>query len=275
MSSFLTAIIGLVQGLTEFLPVSSSAHLAFFQKILNIEAGLILDVAVHVGTALAVIVVFRKQIALILGGFFKSLAKIISRKTKISLEYNNSYGFRFTLLLLCTSIPAAILGIAFEEAIGAAFDSLKFIGCALLITGVVLWMSDFIKKGEKKDIFHVNMKDALLIGLAQGITIMPGISRSGMTICMALFLGLDRGTAANYSFLASLPVILGAGIFQVAKGGLSDGTTSSTALLIGVLVSFLSGIIAVGLVKLLVKRNKYRYFSYYVWVLGIVMILFF
>ena len=274
MNALFSALLGLIQGITEFLPVSSSAHLAIFQNIWNINPGLLLDIGVHFGTALAVIIVYRGYIWKIISEFFLSLIRIVREKSKVKYEFSNSKGFRFVILLIITSIPAAIAGFFLEDKIVAMFESMKLIGIALIITGILLWASDKLKRGEKKDILQVSPKNALVIGIAQAIAVFPGISRSGMTITASLASGLDRSLAANYSFIASLPIIIGAMLSQLIGGALEAFTMGMGVLLIGIFVAFISGLVAIKFVKKLVVSNKYRYFSFYLWIVGILLIIF-
>ena len=274
MNAIFSALLGLIQGITEFLPVSSSAHLAIFQNIWNVNPGLILDIGVHLGTSFAVIIVYRSFIWKVISEFFSSISRIVKGESKIKAEFSNSSGFRFTILLVITTIPAALVGFLFEDKIAAMFESMKLIGIALIITGIILWASDKIKRGEKKEILQVSPKNAFVIGIAQAIAVFPGISRSGMTICASLASGLDRSLAANYSFIASLPIIIGAMLSQLIGGALETFTMGIGVLLLGIFVAFISGLVAIKFVKKLVASNKYRYFSFYLWIVGALLIIF-
>ena len=214
--NFLDSIImGIIQGLTEFLPVSSSGHLALFEKFFNAsQESLLFEVGVHFGTVLSILVVYRKTIYSLL----KDLLKFLKTKKMNS-------GCRLLLMIVVSAIPAGIVGIIFKSYIEQAFSSLLIVGICFILTGVLLYWTEKKISGRKEDNFddfsdlsglsEINYKKALLVGWAQAFAILPGISRSGSTIAIALSLGISRKSAAMFSFLMSIPVILGATVLQV------------------------------------------------------------
>jgi undecaprenyl-diphosphatase len=244
-------ILGAVQGLTEFLPVSSSGHLVIFQHLLGLQnTPLAFDVLVHMGTLLAVFVAFWTDIAALL------------RKP----------WSRLTLLIVVGCIPAALVGILLEPVFEESFKSLLVVGIGLLITGVILMVSEklaLVKPGFK-EIEETSYKDVLFVGLLQAIAIVPGISRSGSTISAGLLAGMERPFAARFSFLLSIPVILGAGILELKDlGNGAMGAISSAAIVAGLLSAALFGYIAIKVVMRLVNQGRLSVFSWYVWALGI------
>ncbi|MCL5780751.1 MAG: undecaprenyl-diphosphate phosphatase [Firmicutes bacterium] len=241
-------ILGTVQGLTEFLPVSSTGHLLLGRKLLGLsEAGLFLDTMLHLGTLLAVVAVFWKDI-------------VDMMKRPFS---------RLSLLIIVGTIPTAIIGLAFEDFFEDISKTGVTAGWEFLATGVILWVADNMKKGTK-NIEQVSFKDALIVGTLQGAAILPAISRSGLTIAGALFRGIDKQAAARFSFLLSLPAILGAVVLQSAK--LADGQAESIGaipLLVGTLAAAVSGYVAVKWMLAILQRGSLKIFSVYVWILGI------
>lgn len=242
-------ILAFVQGLTEWLPVSSSGHLVLFQKILDYEPGLIFDVAMHFGTLMAVFVYFGKDIVDILEAFMRGKFKSESGKMGI--------------LLIIATIPAAVIGYTFKKYFEASFASLGITALGFAITGLVLIIAsiDFKKNTKKKP----DYKDSLLIGFAQAVAIFPGISRSGSTISAGLLTGLDEKSAMKFSFLMSIPIIFGAGIVEIGNNKLQP------ELLWATLVSFIVGLATIYfLLKVISKDKKYlRWFAAYVLILSI------
>lgn len=248
-------ILGIVQGLTEFLPVSSSGHLVLFRGFLDSYYGLLtFEVFVHIGTALAVLIVFWRDVLKLL--LFKDP------------QYRH-----FALMLVMAMIPTAIMGIWFEGWIEALFASSLLVGFALLFTGVLLYLSNIIQQGVNT-ITHIRTLDAIIIGFAQGLAIVPGISRSGSTIVGALSRGLNREDAARFSFVLSIPTILGAGLYHSRT--LIHGSWDAIAwssLLAGTLAAFVAGYVAIKVLLRILQQGKLHYFSYYCWIVGIYVIL--
>ena len=253
-------ILGLIQGLTEFLPVSSSGHLALCSKILGIKSDDIafFMVLAHFATALSTIIVFRKEIASLAAGVFQK-----SSKGNVSRKY--------ILLLALSAIPAAIVGFTLKDKIEALEDSPQFVGYMLLVTAVILTLSQKLNSDLEK---KVNYNSSILIGLAQALAILPGISRSGSTIGAALLLGISREKAAKFSFLMALPVILGATALKTKE--LYEGGFQASApievYVFGVIAAFVSGLIACKLMIRLVKGTNLLWFAVYCAVIGVVAI---
>lgn len=245
-------LLGLIQGLTEFLPVSSSGHLVILSNILGVETeGVTFEVLVHFGTLLAVFLVFRDDIISIIRKPFQKLS----------------------LLIIVGTIPTAIIGLCLEDTFEKLFSSITVVGFALLITGVLLWISESFKHNYK-NFTEMKYTDAIFIGIAQGAAITPGISRSGTTIALSLILGLDKKTAARYSFLLSIPVILGTTLLKL-KELIGEPTASTTygPYLIGTIVAAISGYFAIKLLLKFLQEGKLRYFSIYCWIVGFTILL--
>ena len=251
MSLWEALLLGLVQGLTEFLPVSSSGHLVIFQHFLGIhQTGLVFEVLVHLATLLAVLV-----------AFWPDIWNLLRHPTD-----------RLVGFILAGAIPTAIIGFVFEPILKPLFSSVRIVAVMLIVTGILLVVSDFYGKG-KKGLGQMRLTDALLIGTVQGLAITPGISRSGSTIVAALLSGLNRDAAARYSFLLSVPVILGANIFELRD--LPLGVDACLIpYLVGMLAAALSGYLAIKVFLKLLKKGKLWYFSLYCWVVALLVLIF-
>ena len=252
-------ILGIIQGLTEFLPVSSSGHLELGKAILGESKvpaeGLMFTVVVHFATALSTIVVFRKDISEILRGLFK-------------FQWNEETQFVSKIVL--SMIPAAIVGVVFAEELESLFDGqILFVGCMLVLTAVLLFLADKAKFTNQP----VTFGQALIIGIAQAVAILPGISRSGATISTSVLLGIDKGKAARFSFLMVVPLILGKIAKDILDGGLSLETEGIGYLSAGFLAAFIAGIIACTWMIKLVKNSKLSYFSIYCLIVGVIAII--
>ncbi len=247
-------ILAVVQGITEFLPISSSGHLVIFQHFMDIKEGLTLDIFLHFGTLLAVILVFWKDVK----------GMITFRK-----EYR-----KLTYYILVGSIPAGLIGILFEDVFERLFTNITIVGFALLVTGTLLWLSDRVQN-EERNLKKMKLSDALVIGFAQAFAIIPGISRSGATIVGGLFKGLERKLAAKFSFLLSIPVIAGATLLE-ARNLFRTGPGSITAgeILSGTLTAALAGYFSIKLLLKLIQQEKLSIFAYYCWLLGTGIIIF-
>ncbi len=253
MSEMIKAVIlGVIQGLTEFLPVSSSGHLLVFRKLLGLsEAGLFLDTMLHFGTLLAVIAVFWRDILDMIKKPFSHL----------------------TLLVIVGTIPTAIIGLFFKDFFEELAVSGVTVGWEFLATGFIIWLADRVKDKGRKEIRDISFGDTLIVGTLQGVAILPAISRSGLTIGGALFQGIHRKTAARFSFLLSIPAIMGAVVIQSADllGGKAEAI-GTAPLIIGTIVSAVTGYIAVKWMLNVIQRGSLRGFAYYVWILGAVII---
>ncbi len=252
-------ILGIVQGLTEFLPVSSSGHLELGKAILGDKSipsdSLLFTVVLHFATALSTIVVFRKDIWHILKGLF-------------STTWNEDK--KFAAKIIISMIPAAVVGFTYETQFAELFGgNLLLVGAMLIITGLLLYLADKAKNTRKK----VSYKDAVIIGIAQAIAMLPGISRSGATISTSVLLGNDKTKAARFSFLMVVPLILGKIAKDIMSGEISYESNNFTALTVGFLAAFFSGLIACTWMISLVKNSKLSYFAVYCFVVGFVTVL--
>lgn len=244
------ALLGIIQGLTEFLPVSSSGHLVIFQHFLGFqEPPLTFDIFVHLGTVLAVI-----------AAFWSEIVDIIRRPTQ-----------RIVLMILIGCIPTGIIGVLFKPMFEGFFASLMVVGIGLLITGFLLWFSERFAFGYKEE-RDMTIADALIIGTIQGVAITPGISRSGSTIAGGLLAGLNRELAARYSFLLSIPVILGASLLEARDLLGNPASIDYLPLIVGSVAAIITGFIAVKVVVKIVKQGRLSIFSYYCWAVGLLLI---
>ena len=260
-------ILGIIQGLTEFLPVSSSGHLVIIQHLLGLKGPeLFFDICVHLGTLLAVIIVFRQEIRELMRSLGHLVWLIFVEDAHFEHLFENSE-FKMLLLVFFGFFPTALLGVVFHEIGQQLFSSVLIVGIMLIITGGLLWQTRRVAgAGGGLDVFSI--RTALIIGLVQGLAIMPGISRSGSTIALGLFLGLNRELSARYSFMLAIPAILGAGILSL-HGLLSDPNVDYKIALIGAAVSFVVGYFALVLLLRLVKKAKLYLFSPYCWAMGV------
>jgi undecaprenyl-diphosphatase len=246
-------ILAVVQGITEWLPISSSGHLVITQKALGLNLPLIYSVMLHLGTLIVVLTVFRKDIADII-------------KAVVKRDFETEEG-KLALFIVVGSVPTAIIGFIFHGFFESLFSNLPAVGSALLITGAILFLSEK-RIGNKK----MGITDSLLIGLAQAIAIIPGISRSGATISTGLLRKIDKKTAFKYSFLLSAPAIAGATIMESKH--LALGNIDPIPLLLGTIVSMIVGYASLKLLQKIVMNEKIHLFAYYCWLAGAAIILF-
>ena len=260
MEWFEALILGLVQGLTEYLPVSSSGHLTIGSALFGIEGeeNLAFTVAVHVATVCSTLVILWKEIDWILKGLFK-------------FEMNPET--KYTLNILVSMIPIGIVGVFFKDYVEAIFGSgLLVVGCMLLVTAALLAFSYYAKPRIKE---NISMRDAFIIGLAQACAVLPGLSRSGSTIATGLLLGNKKENLAQFSFLMVIPPILGEALLDIMKGLSGDevmGDISTLSLLVGFLAAFVSGCIACKWMINIVKKGKLIYFAIYCAIVGAVTV---
>ena len=262
MSWFEALVLGIIQGLTEYLPVSSSGHLAIGQALFGMNDGadnLMFTVAVHVATVLSTLVILWSEIEWILKGLFKCE---LNAETK------------YVLNIIVSMIPVGIVGLFFKDQVEAVFGSgLLVVGCCLLITAALLTFSYYAKPRQKE---HISWKDALVIGIAQAVAVLPGVSRSGSTIATGLMLGNKKEQLAQFSFLMVIPPILGEALLDVmkaVKGEAVLGGIGTIPLLVGFVAAFLSGCLACKWMINIVKRGKLIYFGIYCAVAGAVTII--
>ncbi|KZX11780.1 undecaprenyl-diphosphatase UppP [Methanobrevibacter curvatus] len=269
MDIFQAIIIGIVQGLTEFLPISSSAHLIFIQSLLGVqEAGISFDILLHLGTLFAVVVYYFKDIIAMIKAFFLSIADIF--KGKFVEEFKNNDYKKLAWLVIIGTIPAGLVGYLFNSQIESAFDGLYIPSFFLLITGILLYTSQRINTGNK-NIKESGLKETVLVGISQAFALIPGLSRSGTTISTGLFLGLDKEFAAKFSFLLAIPTILGAVVLQIDEIG-AGLDSNLLAYLIGFLAALISGYLAISVLLKLIKEKSLDIFAYYCWIVGVVIL---
>lgn len=263
-------ILGVVQGLTEFLPISSSAHLVLVPELIGVSypnpsTAVAFDTILHVGTLVAVIGFFRKEILSIIKAFISSIFDIFRGKFTKGLKEDSFK--RLTWLLLVGTIPAGLAGILFEKQFDVLFSSVVAVGFFLLITGILLWAAEKVKTGHK-EVKNISFKNALVIGIFQALAIAPGISRSGATLSAGLYSGLDRKLAARFSFLLSIPAILGAVIVQIKDIGVGF-ETNTVVIIAGFLAALIFGYLAIAfLLKIIVREKSLLIFAGYCWVVG-------
>lgn len=253
MSIFQTFILGLVQGLGEFLPISSSAHLVLVPWLFRWkDPGLGFDVALHWGTLLAVLVYFRNDVWLLIKGFFHSLFKS-------SRDFQNNIYQKLSWLLIIASVPGAIIGKLFEQKAETIFRSPLLIIFTLAIFGLIIWWVDYVG-AKQKNLDRINWADALWVGLSQALAIIPGVSRSGSTIASGMFLGFKREDAARFSFLMSIPIIFGAGL--TSFGHFHDGVTTME-LVVGFITSAIFGFLSIKYLLRYISNHSFKIFVWY------------
>jgi len=264
-------LLGIVQGLTEFLPVSSSGHLVLFQSLFGMkEPELFFDVSVHVGTLLAVCVFFFEDLRQIGSTLFSKATWRAGQAGRLR-RWRQMPEMRLLGLICVGSVPTVLLGLAFRPVAHVLFSSIRLVGIMLLITGLLLWFTRGLKRGGRNTV-ELTLWDGLCVGIMQGLAIFPGISRSGSTIAVGLFKGLDRETAARYSFLLSIPAIVGAMALELAETGLPGPPVLGSTVL-GTCTAGSVGYVALKALIGLVKRGKLHIFSFYCWPVGMVALL--
>ena len=261
-------IIGIVQGLTEFLPVSSSAHLIFIQNLLGVESSLAFDTFLHLGSLLAVLIFFRADIYKMLRAWWLSLGDILQNRFKEGF-YSDPYKILAWYVILAT-IPVGVVGVLFESQVDALFAGALYVpGFFLFVTGTILYLSQRMASGQI-DMSHMGWFQSLFMGLGQACAIMPGLSRSGTTIAAGLVIGLDKEFAAKFSFILSIPAIFGAFILQLKDIGLSM-SGDGAAIILGFVAAFVSGYLAIKWLLDLIQNRSLDIFAYYCWIVGIVV----
>jgi len=256
MDTINAIILGIIQGLTEFLPVSSSGHIELGKVILGakIKEDMLFTVVVHFATALSTIVIFRKDIMELLKGIFQ-------------FKWNEE--FQFALKVLISMIPAAIVGVYFEDQLEALFEgNLLLVGCMLIITAALLFFADKAKNTNK----NVSYSNAAIIGISQAIAMLPGISRSGATISTSVLLGNDKTKAARFSFLMVVPLIFGKIGKDIFSGELALESSDILPMSLGFIAAFVAGLFACTWMINLVKKSKLTYFSIYCLIVGLIAI---
>lgn len=253
MNIFEAIIIGLVQGLTEFLPISSSGHLVIIQKILKINSpGNLIEVSAHLGTLLSIILIYKKEI----WGIITSLKSSESKK--------------YIFMIVLGTLPSVVFVLTSKSFIIRLFESVSSVAIALIFTGCILYMSGIKYYSNKK----LSLAKGFLIGISQAFAIIPGISRSGMTISIALLLGVSSKEAAKFSFMLAIPAIFGATILTFLDAQFDQLKIMTTPLVVTALVSFVSGLLALKFLIKILNAGKFYYFSFYCILIGLISLLF-
>ncbi len=267
--TYLTAfLLGLVQGVAEFLPISSSGHLAIAQNLLHIEgAGSVpefFDVLLHLGTLIAVFAAYWKDICEMVVEFFRGIGDLAHRSTPSPVPPAR----RLILLIVVGTLPLfAVLPI--RKAVQGLSDNMVFVGAALIVTGFLLFLCDRVRKGRKTE-RSATWLDALLVGVGQAVATLPGVSRSGMTITAGCFAGYERRFAVRFSFLLSIPAVLGANILSIGdavKAGINGAEVPMY--LVGVVTAAVVGYLCIRLLKYVADKGRFGAFAYYCWAVGI------
>ena len=286
MTFIQSVFLGIIQGITEFLPVSSSGHLSILRNLFGIrtDGGLLFDVMVHLGTVIAICVVFRRDVLRMIGETIRMVSDIWAngsvlihnKKEKDARRYkkilHNNYR-RFVVMVLCATIPTAVIGYAARDLVTLASDSLLAPGIGLILTAVFLIIADVSENGKKipKDISFTN---SFLVGIAQGISTLPGLSRSGTTIAACLISGYDKRFAVKYSFIMAIPAILGAACMEIGQA-FSGGVSLSQFFiyLAGALTAGVVGYFSCRKMLTIVRKKKFRGFAVYCLILGSISII--
>ncbi len=259
-------VLGIIQGLTEFLPVSSSGHLVVAQRLFQIATtnDIAFEVIVHLGTLVSVIAIYYYDIGKMITSFFSGLMKF-----KLKESYKKDFHFRLSIYVLTGTIPAVIVGLLFKDYFERIFHEVTLVGFTLIITGVILFLTRFVKNDNKA----LGFWKIITIGIGQAVAIFPGISRSGTTISTSLFLGIKREEAARFSFLLSIPAITGAAVLEI-KDLIEVGLDSQQLglLAIGFFSSFIVGYLAIRFLLRVIKTGKFSWFAPYCVALGILVL---
>lgn len=273
MSMLSAVILGLIQGVAEFLPISSSGHLAIAENLLGMKGASdipeFFDVLLHLGTLAAVFAAYWREICDMVAEFFGGIGDLLRRRTKTPVPPAR----RMILLVIVGTLPLFAV-LPFKDAVQGLADNMYFVGAALVVTGCLLFWSDRVRRGKKTE-KTATIADALIVGAAQALATCPGISRSGTTITAGCVAGFERKFAVRYSFILSIPAVLGANILSL-KDALEAGidTASLPAYLVGVAVAAVVGYACIRLLKLIAARGRFGAFAYYCWAAGIATLIF-
>ena len=266
MTVFTSFLLGLIQGVAEFLPISSSGHLAIAQNLLNLQAEIpaFFDVLLHLGTLLAVFVAYWQDIKDMVVEFFCGIGDLVHHSTPTPVPPAR----RLILLIILGTLPLfAVLPI--KDKVQGLSDNMIFIGAALIVTGFLLFASDMIRKGRKTE-RNATWLDVLIVGAGQAIATMPGISRSGMTISAGCFTGFERRFAVRFSFLLSIPAVLGANILSLKDAAEAGIVWSEVPIyLVGVVTAAVVGYLCIRLLKMIADKGRFGAFAYYCWAVGL------
>lgn len=269
MSYLMSVILGFVQGVAEFLPISSSGHLSLFQSWFGMEEpDNLFNVLLHFATLVAVCVVYWRDIVDMIREFFLGVGALVSSKKEGGPV---PPARRLILMIILATLPLVVV-LPVEDKVEALGGSTLYVGIALLLTGVILFVSDRLSRGKKTE-RTMTVKDALLVGCAQAIAVIPGLSRSGCSIAAGMAVGFDRTFAVRFSFLLSLPAVVGATLLKVIDVAQEGFDTSLLPIyLVGMVVAGVVGYFSIRLVNLLAQKNKFGRFAYYCWAIGLVAI---
>ncbi|MDO4516659.1 MAG: undecaprenyl-diphosphate phosphatase [Bacillota bacterium] len=262
-----SVFLGLVQGVAEFLPISSSGHLSLFQTFFGLEeAGLFFDVLLHLGTLIAIFVYYWKDIVGLVKEFIRIVACLFSKEKRAAMGRLSPKG-RMILMIIVATLPLFVV-LPIKDKVEGLYTNTIFVGCALIVTGCILFFSDRMARG-KKTAKSATLLDALLVGVGQAIAVVPGLSRSGTTISAGMMRGFSRKFAVRFSFLLSIPAVLGANILSIGEA-VSAGIDLSLlpGYIAGTVVAAVSGYFAIRLVNLLADKGKFGNFAYYCWGIG-------
>ena len=266
MTVFTSFLLGLIQGVAEFLPISSSGHLAIAQNLLNLQAEIpaFFDVLLHLGTLLAVFVAYWQDIKDMVVEFFCGIGDLVHHSTPTPVPPAR----RLILLIILGTLPLfAVLPI--KDKVQGLSDNMIFIGAALIVTGFLLFASDMIRKGRKTE-RNATWLDVLIVGAGQAIATMPGISRSGMTISAGYFTGFERRFAVRFSFLLSIPAVLGANILSLKDAAEAGIVWSEVPIyLVGVVTAAVVGYLCIRLLRMIADKGRFGAFAYYCWAVGL------
>lgn len=274
MSYIEAIILGIVQGLTEFLPVSSSGHLLMLQHFFGINADsvLIFTLLLHVGTLISVFFCYWSDIWELIKELFLTIADLVRGK---GLRLNERPVRKLGVMIIIASIPTAIIGVLFKDIFEGFYETLLPTGIGLIITGIFLWIAEIKRDKHAVGIEGMKARDAIAIGVMQGIAICPGISRSGSTLFGGLSTGLKRDFAVKFAFLISIPSILGSLIFEGGSDAMASAVDISMGPVIaGCIAAALSGVLAIRTMIAVVRKLSLRYFSFYVWIVGSALIIY-
>ena len=265
-------VLGMVQGVAEFLPISSSGHLSLLQHFFGMEElDTLYNILLHFATLIAVCVVYWRDVVDMIVEFFRGIASLFSRQGG---RGNPPEGRRLVLLVILGTLPLFLI-LPFDDMVEGLGANPVFVSAMLLVTGCILFLSDRYG-GGRKTVHTATVRDVLLVGVAQGAATIPGLSRSGTTISAGMALGFDRNFAVRYSFLMSLPAVFGATLLKVvkvAKSGVLD-TNLLPMYLTGMVVAGVVGYFSIRLVKLLADKGKFGRFAYYCWIAGVIALIF-
>lgn len=266
MTAFHSFLLGLIQGAAEFLPISSSGHIAIAQNLLHLDAEIpeFFDILLHLGTLLAVFVAYWRDIVEIIVEFFRGIGDIAHHRTPTPVPPAR----RTILLMIIASLP--LFGVLpLRKAVRGLTDNMLFVGLALIVTGFMLFICDLIRKG-RKTASNASMLDAIVVGIGQLIATLPGISRSGMTIATGCFVGFDREFAVRFSFLLSIPAVLAANVLSLVESlGVGIDASQIPVYLVGVVTAAVVGYLCICLLKRIARNGRFGIFAYYCWAVGL------